>query len=131
MGGSLTISGGGRLTLIDCVIRDNTTFNVGAALYVDHGQLLMVGTTVTGNSAGNVGGGVYVGPIASGEIVNSTISGNHAGNTGGGLANEGRTTLNNVTVVGNSCGNVGAGIDNDFDGSPSLEIANSILADNF
>ncbi len=91
----------------------------------------MVGTTVTGNSAGNVGGGVYVGPIASGEIVNSTISGNHAGNTGGGLANEGRTTLNNVTVVGNSCGNVGAGIDNDFDGSPSLEIANSILADNF
>jgi hypothetical protein len=41
------------------------------------------------------------------------------------------STLDNVTVVGNSCGNVGAGVDNDFDGGPSLEIANSILADNF
>ena len=72
-----------------------------------------------------------MGPGASGEIVNSTISGNYAGNTSGGLGNEGRTTLDNVTVVGNSCGNVGAGVDNDFDGDPSLEIANSILADNF
>jgi cysteine-rich repeat protein len=131
VGGAITVSGGGQLTLIDCVIRNNQTGNVGGGVYVDNGSLLMIGTTVANNSAGNVGGGVYVGPGCSGRILNSTITGNRAGNTGGGLANEGHTSLSNVTIVGNRCGNIGAGVDNDFEGGPVLSVSNSLLADNF
>jgi cysteine-rich repeat protein len=130
VGGAITMSGGAQLTLIDCVVSGNQTTNVGGGVYVDNGSLLMIGTTVTDNSAGNVGGGVYIGPGSSGRILNSTITANHAGNTSGGIGNEGRLTLNNVTVTDNTCGNTGAGVDNDFDGGPSLLVANSIIANN-
>jgi hypothetical protein len=83
------------------------------------------------NQAINGGYGGGIGTIyATLNVTNSAIYGNSAASAGGGISAGGTTNVTNSTITGNSSGwdSAGGGINNE--GSPSLTIQNTIIANN-
>ncbi|MGB5696911.1 MAG: choice-of-anchor Q domain-containing protein [Polyangiales bacterium] len=128
------IFNGGKLTLVNTVVRDNIaqddfeccrdpSWNAGGGIHND-GELTLVSSTVSGNAAFTGGG------IAShgGELTmsNSTISGNTAAD-GGGIYNGGVSRISNSTISGNTAAD-GAGIYNGVDAA--LTTTNSVVSEN-
>ncbi|HQL51306.1 MAG TPA: right-handed parallel beta-helix repeat-containing protein, partial [Kiritimatiellia bacterium] len=103
------------LSLVDCVVEDNTAVYAGGGLATGGwGEYVtLIGTTISGNTAsgtgpGTGGGGVFV---YGGELTmeNCTVSGNTATRFGGGiyLAGEATCQIDFATVTGNTAGQGG------------------------
>ncbi len=101
------ISNGGRLTITDCIVSDNSSINNGAgstpgAGIYNSSTLTIINSTLRGNTASDRsgGGGIYNTGMLT--VTNSTLSDNSSDYAGGGLWNNGGTvTLTNSTFSGN------------------------------
>ncbi len=144
------------ITTVDrCIFSGNTAVNYGGAIYnaldatlsvssctfsgnsaglyggaISNSSLLTVtGSTFSGNGAGFEGGGIYSDFSSTLTINNSTFTANSAAFFGGAIFNGSpRLTLTSSTLVGNSALRIGGGIYNDFFGTPTSNITNSIVA---
>ena len=120
-GGGICIDNttGGKITLINCVITNNTarTLGSGTPNSSHHGTTTLTNSTTTrilppvGNSG--EGGGVFnANSNGTTVLINCAISGNYVGNGGGGVYSSiGTTTLANCTISANIAF-LGGGIDN-------------------
>jgi len=128
----------GTLTLIDCVVRYNTTPRDGGGIANNAGTLILIRSTVTGNAAEN-GGGISNGDFGTVALTDSTLGGNLA-LQGGGLfsgyfdvsPSGTKVSLTNSTVSGNTVGSgpgtgFGAGI---FRNRGMLLLTNSTISGN-
>lgn len=106
---------GGRLTLVDSVVSDNSAggaSSVGGGVYVDDGDLTLTRTTVANNSAA-VGGGVYL-KGGSAVLDGALLSDNAAtSGAGGGFYNfAGYLDVDNSSFLNNFASNAGGGLYN-------------------
>lgn len=129
-GGSIHNAIAGSLT-----IKDNTFSGNSAGLYggavANSGTLTVSGSTFSGNSSGFEGGGIYSDFSSTLTLSNSTLTDNGAGFYGGAVFNGGpRLILNSATLVGNHAERIGGGIYNDFFGTPTSNLSNTIVAGN-
>jgi parallel beta-helix repeat protein len=146
-GGIFVQSTPGKLTVVDSVIRNNTTtatvtklgVGSGGGIAVDLGGTLILNrSTVSNNTASKQGGGIYFYSGGSFEITNSTISGNKAdgGSGGGGLYFFGTAAkllkISNSTFSGNvaSIGPGGGIALKTFRAASQLQITNSTIVFN-
>jgi beta-glucanase (GH16 family) len=134
-GGGIYNGDSSTLHLIDSAVRGNTTDQVdGGGIYgFFNSQLTIERSTISGNTAGNVGGGLRT--LGNAEIINTTISGNrstawHGGaifHTDGVMHIASSTVADNISP-GGTAGGIFAGTFTA--GSPTLTLANSIVAHN-
>jgi hypothetical protein len=104
-GGGL-LNAGGKLTLIDSTVRNNSA-GTGGGIWNQQGTLILKNTSVSNNRAA-FGGGVATNGTMT--MQGGTLRENTGGIWGGGLANAGDTKLNHVSVDGNDAGTYGGGI---------------------
>jgi hypothetical protein len=119
----------GTLTVANCIIANNTTFDVGGggAGIFNVGTLSVTATTINGNITNGNGGGIFnVGALT---LSNATLAGNTAV-AGGGVANSGTMTSVNSTVAGNATGFGGSGGGIYVAGTAPLHLTNTIVAGN-
>jgi sugar lactone lactonase YvrE len=147
----------GTVTLERCVFQDNEASNYGGGIHnalnanltirrstfkmgeaglfggaISNSSLLTIdGCTFEGNYSGFEGGGIYSDFSSTITITNSTFKGNSAFFYGGAIFNGSpRLSMESSTLVGNEAVRIGGGIYNDFFGTPSSTIGNSIVAQN-
>ena len=119
-GGGILVTNPGRLTVIDCTIRDCTAPCAGAI--TTDGSVTLIRSTLSGNSAGS-GGAICMGGSARVTLSHSTISGNEASNFGGGIAFfDGELVLEQSIVAGNS-----APIGDNITDIPSTQLGNNLI----
>ena len=133
-GGRDLMSKQGTLNLIGLTLTGADTYSDGGAINTS-GNLLVRGCTITGNSGGSGGGiNVYSRADVTVLIENTTISNNFAqGLDGGGLylvANNGHIEVSNSYIVDDHARDRGAGIFADLRNAGSVQIENSVVADN-
>ncbi len=105
------------LSLVDCVLKDNTAVTSGGGLATGGWgeDVTLIGTTISGNTASGTGPGAGGGGIYTygGELTveNCTVSGNTAARDGGGVFLAGATAcqINFATFTGNTA-NRGGGL---------------------
>ncbi len=135
-GGAIYVHTASSLDIVDTTLRDNVASQAGGGLYVTAANanyfhvpptaVKLTNTTVTGNTAGYSGGGISI-YRATLEITNSTIHGNSSSAYSGGIhAISAPVTILNSTITANYAAALGGGID----GSPTLTITNSVVAEN-
>lgn len=113
-GAGTGVSGGGTITLVNCVVSDNDSSSSGGGIYAV-GNLTLDGTDVTGNSSAVKGGGIAVSGASSQLVISdSLIDENHVSSdnfVGGGIAytSSGVVAITN-TVISNNEAAGGAGI---------------------
>lgn len=123
------------LLVTDCAVKGNTATRGGAIAVPGRGILLVSGSELSGNTATGDGGAINIRQVPSRDqaallMENSTISGNTSGGAGGGLSLVGNyNRLRFVTIANNTATGVGGGLSGGTS-SNTLEIYNSILADN-
>lgn len=83
-GGGVSIEGGSRATITDCVIEDSHSDFVGGGLYMSGGGTV-TNTIIRNNTSGGNGGGVDLRGVLAKSFVNCLIEGNE-GVEGGGLS---------------------------------------------
>ena len=116
-GGGIRLYGYAELTLIDCIINDNTNPNPGGGVYCDLGTLTVINCTISGNSSQDVHGGGVACVSGTHTFTNCTINGNHGDNSatftngGGGISFYNASgALSYCTIFDNSSGEYGGGI---------------------
>ncbi|MCI0332826.1 MAG: hypothetical protein L0228_06350 [Planctomycetes bacterium] len=91
-----------NLTIVDCVITDNFTFN-GGAISNHAGTLTIIDSKISGNTAHD-GGGILV-EAGSVNITRTRFEGNYASNVGGAIINRGfPVTITDSTFTENGAG---------------------------
>jgi len=152
-GGALHNSG--TTTVDRCAFLINSAANYGGGIFnALNADLSVTGTTFTGNSAGIYGAGISNSSVLL--LTGSTFNSNHAGFEGGGIYSDFSSTLtinnstftansadffggavfngsprlvvNSSTIVENSAIRIGGGIYNDFFGTPTSQVRNTIVA---
>jgi hypothetical protein len=135
-GGGIDEDGTGKVFVnAGSVIRDNTTINQGAGIWLDAinggaAALTVTGAYVVGNSAGQLAGGL--GNAGTGNVViitNSTLQDNTSTGFGGGFADEnngGVLNVQNSLFQGNKAGTNGGAIQE----GKSTNITNSEFRNN-
>ncbi len=123
-----------NLTIINCVVSNNSSTSSGGAMQNFSTSFLnVINSTISGNTsnlAGLAGGGIQANGTVT--ITNSTISGNNApaGTGGGGIIFNGvGLTLNNVTISGNTAAN-GAGGLHKSTATLNANVRNTIISGN-
>ena len=86
-GGGVSIEGGSRATIIDCVIEDSHSDFVGGGLYMSGGGTV-TNTIFRNNTSSGNGGGIDLRGVLAKSLVNCLIEGN-SGVEGGGLSYSG------------------------------------------
>ncbi len=117
----------GTLTLVDCLVTQNSTFDLagGGAGIFNAATMTISGTTISHNTTFGNGGGIFnTGTL---NLVDDTIAGN-SGVTGGGIANAGSLSSLNTTIAANQSGVNGFGGGIYVSGSPSVSLKNTIVA---
>src|SRR5262245_12983137 len=99
--GTMLDNTGGTLTIMNSVIKNNTTPRGGGGIG-NVGTLILADSTVSGNTAGTNGGGILQDDPGSTSIVRSTISGNTAGEGGGIFSGLFSITADPVVTVSDS-----------------------------
>jgi hypothetical protein len=133
-GGGIYNGEGATLTLVDSTVADNTAAWAGGGIYsYFNANTNIVRSTISGNLANDVGGGLRL--LSSAEISNSTISGNESTGWYGGafFLTDGVVNMTNTTVVDNISpggGPAAVFVGTFGDGSATLNVANSIIANN-
>ncbi|MGA7380142.1 MAG: right-handed parallel beta-helix repeat-containing protein [Terriglobales bacterium] len=127
----------GTMTITNSTISGNGAEYGGGIL--NQGAMTVINSTISQDGAVSEGGGVYNEGTLT--LTNSTLFGstasNSAGGGGGGIFNTETLTVNNTTIYDNcagsfsgaSCNSIGVG-GAIFDYSGTLEVKNSILANN-
>ncbi|HKX83297.1 MAG TPA: choice-of-anchor Q domain-containing protein [Pyrinomonadaceae bacterium] len=121
-----------NLTLINCVLSNNSTTSSGAALQnFSTSTLHMRGTTVSGNTTSSTGIAGAFQANGTVTITNSTFSGNSApAGTGAGVYYNGTSLImTNATIVNNTS-SVGSGGLHRTGTNPTAIVRNSIFANN-
>ncbi|MES2924052.1 MAG: choice-of-anchor Q domain-containing protein [Verrucomicrobiota bacterium] len=115
---------------VDAGLIGNSAGLYGGAIFTS--SLLTVnGSTFDRNKSDFEGGGVYSDFSSTLTITNSTFTGNSAAFFGGAVFNGSpRMNLGSSTLVGNHADRIGGAIYNDFFGTPSANIQNSIITEN-
>ena len=90
-GAAMYIRGGGGMTLIDVVVRENVGVTVGGAVSINGARTLLVRCQFENNQGGTGGGALRI-QNGSGEIIDCSFTGNHAG-IGAGLYADGTRHL--------------------------------------
>jgi hypothetical protein len=133
-GGGIYNGEGATLTLVDSTVADNTAAWAGGGIYsYFNANTNIVRSTISGNLANDVGGGLRL--LSNAEISNSTISGNESTGWYGGafFLTDGVVNMTNTTVVDNISpggGPAAVFVGTFGDGSATLNVANSIIANN-
>jgi CSLREA domain-containing protein len=123
-GGGIFSTGMGELTLVGCVVSNNTATSIGGGISAY--DLTLIDSTISGNTTGGDGGGIY--GAVSVTITNSTISDNTAGGKGGGLVlTNGSTAIIRGSAFTNNTGTQGGGIY----AASTLSAINSTISGNF
>jgi len=114
-GGGGGIFTGGRLTVTNCTISNNSViFGPGGGGILNSGTLTVTDSTISGNSVGYFPGGGGILNEGTLAVTNSTINGNSVTGAGGGIFNmAGTVTVTNSTISGNSATGGGGGLLND------------------
>jgi hypothetical protein len=139
-GGAIRSLTPGNLILERTTVSGNSTTGLvalGGGIFTNNGAVRLTDSTVSGNStSGNFsdGGGIYT-RLGAVTLTSSTVSGNStSGNfaDGGGIFTfNGAVTFTNSTVTENSAAGWGGGVYvYDTSSSPTMAIANSIIAGN-
>jgi hypothetical protein len=129
-GGGISSSGGTQLTLLNCLISNNSASNGAGIATGLSSTTTITGSTITGNTGANGGGGAGIYNAGTITIRSSTISANTGASAGGGIENgsvHATLVLDASAVVGNSSESVGGGIQN---AGGSLTITDSTIANN-
>ncbi|NEO83995.1 MAG: DUF4347 domain-containing protein [Spirulina sp. SIO3F2] len=121
-GGGIHARNAVRLT--DSTVAGNTASSSGGGINSFTGTIELTNSTVSGNIA-NVGGGINTVTV---NLTNSTVSGNSSSSASGGIRTSG-SMIRNSTIAHNIAGTSGGGIDR-WGGSGTIDIANSIIAEN-
>jgi CSLREA domain-containing protein len=108
------IYNGGKLTLENCAISDNSNVDNGAGIY-SAGTLTLLNSTIRHNTTTggsfSYGGGLFLSGVTATTITGSTISGNRADLGGGGIYSDRvALTVVNSTISGNSTSGYGGGL---------------------
>jgi hypothetical protein len=98
---------GGRVTLTNVTVRNNSSGWLGGGIWNSLGTLVLKGTTVRDNDSPFLGGVATNGTMT---MRGGAIRDNTARGWAGGLGNGGHTTLNHVSVDGNQVGDRTGGI---------------------
>ena len=124
------IGNAGTLTLVGCVVSDNSAFFSAAGIY-NRGAMEIRNCQISGNRSGASGAGIHNDGTMS--LSDSTVTDNAAGDStlftstvGGGILNTRTLTITNSTISGNSVHGDGAGIFN----NARLTIYGSTIARN-
>jgi len=155
--GGIQNNGGAELTINDSTLSNNSASEKdnGGGIRNSGGTLTINRSTLNNNFGGQDGGGLANSGTAT--INNTTITGNtvNDGGIGGGISVFGATTINNSTIAGNSASGGGGGLSDETlkvaaqtfvsagvppvddgasvalgNGEPSVDITNSIVANN-
>ena len=135
-GGGICNAQNATLAVTDCTFTVNSALAGNSAdLYggaIFNSSVMTVnGSTFDRNSSNFEGGGIYSDFSSTLTVNNSTFTGNSAVFYGGAIFNGSPTmNLRSSTLVGNSAVRIGGGIYNDFFGTPSSNIQNSIVTEN-
>jgi hypothetical protein len=140
-GGGVVLLGGNFSMARSTVENNQSEFSGGGISLGANTDGTIIESTINENEAGSNSGGVGVfGVAGDGDatltLINSTVTDNEAGGSGGGvnIGMRGSAILINNTITGNSAGEFGGGGVSVASGDPlgpgSLEITNSIVADN-
>ena len=100
-GGGLSL--GGNVTIVNCLITNNSTTANGGGVRNAGGRVVFINTTISNNTA-NIGGGLYIvdGGLGDTVAINVTITGNKANVGGGVYRNAGPVKFKNSIVAGNT-----------------------------
>lgn len=125
---TLVVSGS-SFTVTSGMVGNSAGFYGGAIS--NSGVLTVNGSTFDRNTSSFEGGAIYSDFSSTLTINNSTFFGNHATIYGGAVFNGSpRMILASSTVVENSADQIGGGVYNDFFGTPSATIENTIVTQN-
>lgn len=141
IGGAMRLGGPGATTITDSTIDSNTANSNGGAIEGGGADLTITGSTVSGNTELSDGGGAIDFGDGSQAIVlsitNSTISGNSTADSGGAIRDvSDAIVLSNTTIAGNIADSDNSGVGDgggiylDPSAGTSLNLRNSLLADN-
>ncbi len=122
-GGGIYNTYGGTLTIVDSIIRENTSYGNGGGVF-SYGTVVVENSQVVSNTATGSGGGLYGDKIFT--VADSEIAGNAADVNGGGIYASAAATLTNAIVSDNQTGQDGGGIYSEN----RLLIENSYIHDN-
>jgi CSLREA domain-containing protein len=124
--GGVFVEPQGNLTLQNVVVKDNVSY-AGAAIS-NGGQLTVINSVISNNRSLQLGGGgIQTGTGTALTVTNSIIVSNTAvNNGGGGIRNFGSAIIENSNILSNTTNFGGGGIDS----SGTLKIYNSTLAGN-
>ena len=137
-GGGGILADSGYLNIVNCQITSNAAASGGGILFRGSG-FNMSGSSVTHNQADLGGGGIAISGSPQVSISQSTIASNRTTRvydgflfpSGGGVFLPGGTLqMVNSTVAGNHSTYIGGGFGNGIFTSGTVEIRNSIIADN-
>ncbi len=132
----LEVRSGGRFTLLNSRVTNNTAFNPSPAVIYVTGELWVINSLIDGNSNNSPGAGIRSNGIDSEVyLINSTVSGNSSTAHGGGLYLSGSAEIYNSTIARNTAdaddtgGFFGGGIY--VTSNAQVTIDNSIVHGNF
>ncbi|MBR8832096.1 MAG: hypothetical protein N5P05_004446 (plasmid) [Chroococcopsis gigantea SAG 12.99] len=127
-GGGIYNYHNGTINLFNSAVIDNTVSNSGGGIYNDGNAINLFNSTIEGNTAVDLGGGIYNfnGTVNS---INTSIINNQS-NVGGGFANSWNAIINNfinTTISGNKSNSSGGGI---YVASSSVSLKNVTITNN-
>jgi hypothetical protein len=109
----------GRLTLVDCLIGENSAVVGGGVFNHDGSVLTLEECTVGANSASDLGGGIYDSTGAALTLRGSTVTHNSAEHGGGLYSHDASVSMTDTTITGNTASRGGGGM-RVYDGSVVL-----------
>jgi CSLREA domain-containing protein len=103
IGGGGISAGGSAVTVMNCVVTNNSTSGNGGGIRNSGGKLTLINTTISGNTSNGSGGGLASvdGGLADFNAINMTITGNRSNNGGGVFRESGSMKFKNSLIAGN------------------------------
>lgn len=130
-GGLLRRTSSGVLRLVRVNLHHGAARYGGALYESGSGDTQLTNVSIHDNVASAAGGGLAHFGTSETLISNVTISGNRSTGSGGGLYVVGPTRLKNVTIARNTAGSFGGGMSYGGPDTTTINIANSVVADNW
>lgn len=107
--GGAIFCNGGTVTILDCIVRDNTASATGGGIYT-YSSMVVRNTVFENNHASTTGGG-FTDRFSCSLVENCLFDGNVALSAGGGLLSSNSTTrVNGCTFVNNRADVIGGGL---------------------
>ena len=129
-GGGILVNAGAALTIFNCIIANNESYDYAGGIYFGGSHLEMSNCIIDRNS-GAFGGGIHIATSSTANITGSTFTNNYS-DFGGGLYNTGPNTIVNNSLFTDNAGSGGSAIGAGFSTSASvMHLKNSTLSGNY